>query len=308
VRSGLAALTAGALALAPALGCRLFAPGPRPTPPVAVTFRFAPPDGLLLEQRLTTLIETHVEGFPPRRERSASRATIRFERRSPGYLVVAKLESFESMRDGRIRTDPLGELLIGVEVTYRVGEDGALQEIEGLAGIAEKAAAALPAPEDGAPAPALDEKILVARERAEWAERIGELAGATVAIGSSVEGETPYVLPNGVEIVYRTHTTFARFEPCGRARCVRVEQLFHSDPAVLASLVSGGPAPAREAEPAGPAVSGSIRRLVDPDTMLLHGEELARTVVLRIEVAERGFVPVRLVERRRYEFAYRGGG
>jgi hypothetical protein len=105
-------------------------------------------------------------------------------------------------------------------------------------------------------------------------------------------------LPNGESIVCRTRTVIRRFEPCGRRRCVRVEQRFHSDPSALE-----GTAPA--APPSAPGASGTLRRLIDPDTMLVYAEELVRNLAVEMQGEKGELHPVSVRETRRYAFQYR---
>ncbi len=256
-----------------------------PRTPTQVTFRFAPPDGTTLVQEVTTLRDSGLEAHLRRHDRTVTRSSIEFHTRPEGYTITATLLSFETMRDGVVRADPAREALRGVPITYRVRADGTLEGIDGLAGLAEQDES-------------LREDELVAQETDEWNERVASLAGRTVSIGESIDGEAPYTRPNGEPILVSTRTTFTRFETCGRARCVRVDQRFHSDPAALTS--SAAPAP-----PTGPGVAGSLRRLIDPETMLLHAEELSRNIAMELADEKGAVRPITIRETRRYRFEYR---
>jgi hypothetical protein len=281
------------IALVALHGCR----SPASPSAESVTFRFAPPDGTTLVQQLTTTRSTSSEGFARRNLHTVTKSSLEFRKRADGYVVGATLLSSETMHDGRITLDAAYEALRDVPISYRVRGDGTLEGIDGLAGLAQKASATASPESAQALAETLREDVLVEHETAEWNERIGELSGRTVSIGESIDGEESFTLPSGEPIALRTRTTFRRFERCGRTRCVRIERQFGSNEDALAGKV--GPAEAT------PRVSGSLRRLTDPQTMLVYAEDLSRSVEAEVKGPDDSLVRVSIRETRRYAFEYR---
>jgi hypothetical protein len=281
------------IALGALCGCR----STGPSAPERVTFRFAPPDGTTLVQQLTSTRSTVSGSFARRNLHSVTKSSVEFRKRADGYVVTATLLSSETMLDGRTTLEAAYEALRGVPISYRVRADGTLEGIDGLAGLAEKANASAPSGSAPQLEQQLREDVLAEHETEEWNERIGKLSGRTVSIGESIDGEESYTLPSGEAIALRTRTTFRRFERCGRARCVRIERQFGSNEDALA----GKPGPPG----ATPRVSGSLRRLIDPQTMLVYAEDLSRSVEAEVKGPDDALVRVSIRETRRYTFEYR---
>jgi len=61
------------------------------------------------------------------------------------------------------------------------------------------------------------------------------------------------------------------------------------------------PAPAA---PAAARISGSLTRLIDPQTMLIYTEQVRRTLTMRVQLPDRGLVPMVQEESRTYTYTY----
>lgn len=282
-----------------------------PKNPDMISFRYAPPDGTFIET-ITMRREKIFEGMSSQVDRRESKANITIRHSDDGYLVTAKPLSMEMTRDGKAVRDPLSELLKDVVVTYRIGRDGHIEEIDGYGDLLEKVRESFPKPVAESLAPILNEQALTSREIAEWNGRIGDFAGSEFQVGESISAEVPFTLPNGVSIVYFMETSFPGWEPCPAGSCARVVVQYDSDATALQQKLMGTLAKltaGAESKPAPPSVSGariegSGSRLIDPSTMLIYEESVSRTMRVTMEVPGRGPVPVTVKEERTYSFSY----
>lgn len=281
------------------------------------TFRFAPPDGVRYVQKLVTTRERVLGEHGQQVDRAESETAVTMTRVEDGYVMTATPTSMKMSRDGQPIQDPISELLAGMVITYRIGQDGQVQNIGGYDQLLEKIEATFPPEVATALAPVLSEETLVARETAEWNGRIGDFAGQSFAVGDVLEAEVPFTLPNGESVVYSTRTIFSGIEPCASqsGTCVRVDLAYDSDAGALAGMASDvasdvASAAGLEAErqPAasepGARVSGTGSRLIDPQTMLIYDETLERTIRMNIDLPGQGEVPTTLTETRQYAFEY----
>ena len=277
-----------------------------------VEFRFAPPDGVRFVQTLVTIRMRMIENIGFQHDRSESKTLVSIRRSETGYVVEATLTSIEMTRDGKPASDPIVGLLKDSKITYHVGNDGHVKNVEGFAELSAKLHASYSPDVAKALAPILNEQTMIAREISEWNGRIGDYAGTTATIGSTIDGTAPFTLPNGESMVFHTRTWFAGREPCRSRPCVRVHQQFDTDPDALEdqfSDVRTGPRSKMLREPltlaaTHPRVSGAANRLIDPNTMLIYEEDQERAIRMRIEVPGRGPVNAIVSEDRYYRFDY----
>lgn len=274
-----------------------------------ITLRFAPPDSLTFVETLVTAREKTYEGLGKQVDSSVARTSVHVERRGAGYVVTATPLSLTGTRNGRPVADPVNDLLAGIVVTYFVGADGQIDSITGYGDLADRIARMLPPA--AAAAPVLSKRSLTQRDVAEWNGRIGDFAGATVTVGQRVDTTSPYTLPSGEAITYAMHVRFSGWESCASAdSCLRIDTEFDSDAAALGGVVSGRVSGAlgtgRDSLTVRPTsrLYGWSHRLVDPRTLLIHGEVTSRTIVMTVHVPDHGDVPVTLKEERRYTYAY----
>lgn len=297
-----------------ALAALLLASFPAPRAAAeTVTFHFAPPDGTNYVQTLITVREKHLEGVTDQTDRSEAKTAVSIKRSGDEYLIAATPLSNTMTRDGKAVQDPISALLHGLSITHVIDANGQVKEIRGYETLAERMSKGLPPEIVKALAPLLNEKTMVARETAEWNGRIGEFAGKTITIGEPTDTEVPFRLPSGESLKYYMRTTVRGLEPCPAGMCARIEMTYNSDASQLGKAV--GKTIVNLAAAAGKDlpdtkvtqsdVSGSASRLIDPKTMLLYGEKLARSVTMQMTVPGKGKVPTRMSETREYSFDYR---
>ena len=278
-----------------------------------ISFRFAPPDGTNYVQTLVTVRERDLEGMQKQVDRSEAQTAFSIKHDGAGYRIAATPMSLRLTRNDQVVQDPVSSLLQGMVVTYVIDRDGHLKELRGYETLAEKMQATLPPEIAKALAPLLNEKTLVARETAEYNGRIGDFAGKEFTVGESTDSEVLYGLPNGKSLKYYMRTTVKGLEACPPGRCARIEVSYNSDASALGKSVVDATAGLVKAAPGGDAalptsvsskVSGSASRLIDPNTMLLYGEKLSRSVSMLLDVPGKGEVPSHLSETREYTFSY----
>jgi hypothetical protein len=126
-----------------------------------------------------------------------------------------------------------------------------------------------------------------------WNDRVGVLAGRTAELGKPLGYELEVTGPSGETIKVHGEARPTRREKCGDAECVRLEFAYDSDAAALKSFatsesglawVSGRPSEPTKSDAV--EVNGGGWRLVDPQTLIIHGELEERTVCSKDAVAQ----------------------
>jgi len=261
--------------------------------PEEISFRFAPPDGTRVTTTYTLERSRTVTGQPKVEDRILTRLEGRFSRTSGGFEFSQRTLSNSFVRNGQPVQDPLLSVLAGVPYKATISEQGEMLAISGFAEVEAALRASLPPAQAAAVAPLVNEAALVSRERSEWNARYAEFAGAVVKVGDVFDVEAPQPLPTGGSLTYTVRTRIPGWEPCPTGRCVRVEQVYESDAAALAQMTqdltrklveaSGGPPAPAPSPSAGTArITGSLSRLIDPRTMLIHAERVERTLTLPV--------------------------
>lgn len=263
----------------------------------SVTFRFAPPDGTTFVQTLVTTKTTEV-GSQKQTDVTRSKVRLRFEKKPQGFLLTGTPLSMTLERNGQTVENPVLDVLSQTAITYRIDPQGKLVAIQGYGDFQDRLFKALPPQAARALSKVVNEEGMVAREKAEWAGRIGDFSGNTLELGASWTATSPFDLPSGEQIQFYTRTDLVGKEKCGARDCVRIRFRYDTDAAAL-----GAVAGKVVQEVAGATVkvgkmglSGSGERLVDPDTLLVHAETLERTITLE------GGTTVR--EKREYSFEF----
>lgn len=291
--------------------------------PSEFAFTFNPPDG----QRVTTTVRQQrsrsIDGQPPVVDDSEAATRGTFKRVGPGYEFAYKPVSFSMRRNGSPVQDPTFDLLAKLEPVVLISATGEARDVKGYGGIEALMKSTLPPALAAALAPFLNEAAMVQRERSDWNARYAQWANGRFKIGESITGEAPQELPTGATLVYTVRTTFTRWEACPAGQCVRIEQVYESDataaaqlaaatvgrvaaaalPASAASAAAAASAPSPEGATA--RLSGTVSRLVDPKTTLIHAERVHRVLTMQMQLpGGKGLTPVRQEETRTYTHTY----
>jgi hypothetical protein len=263
----------------------------------SVTFRFAPPDGTTFVQTLVTTKTTEI-GSQKQTDVTRSKVRLRFEKKPQGFLLTGTPLSMTLERNGQAVENPLLDVLSQTVITYRIDPQGKLVAIQGYGDFQDRLFKALPPQAARALSKVVNEEGMVAREKAEWAGRIGDFSGNTLELGASWTATSPFDLPSGEQIQFYTRTDLVGKEKCGARDCVRIRFRYDTDAAALGAVagkvvqeVAGAPVKVGKM-----GLSGSGERLVDPNTLLVHAETLERTITLE------GGTTVR--EKREYSFEF----
>ncbi|MBZ8142612.1 hypothetical protein CLD22_22265 [Rubrivivax gelatinosus] len=280
-------------ALCSLLAAGAIAQAAEPAPADEVVFRFAPPDGTrvttvyTLERRRTTPDE------PPVSDKAEARFEGRFRRVDGGFEFSQRTLSSSLERNGQQVQDPVLQRLETAPFSATISAQGELTEVRGFAEVEALLRATWPPEQAAALAAVVNEATLAARARSDWNGRYARFAGATVQIGDVFDVQAPQPLPTGGSLTYTIRTSFPRWEPCPSGRCVRVEQVYESDSAALAEITnqlarrlagaSSATAPAAATPGPSARITGSLSRLIDPATMLIHSERIERTLVLPLQ-------------------------
>jgi hypothetical protein len=279
------------------------------------TFQFNPPSGT----RATTVYRMQktrtIEGQPPVNDEAEVTTEGIFKRVGNGFEYAQKTLSATMRRNSAPVNDPTVSLLSQLRPVFTISAGGEVTDIKGFAEVEAQIKAAVSPQVAAALAPLLNEAALVGRERAEWNARYADFAGGKFKIGDSIDLQAPQPLPSGETLTYTIRTAFPRWEPCPAGSCVRIEQVYESDAAALARLAtsitqkvaaaaSAPPSLAPEFTKTGPRLSGSLSRLIDPRTMLIHSERVERTLTFQMNVPGKGPTPVVQHEVRSYTHTY----
>lgn len=285
-----------------------------------VAFQFAPPPGtkfrLVQKQARARL----VDGQPPQIDEAESTSIGRFTRQGPDHVLALEPQLASLRRNGQPLDDPVAAALGRLRLSYVIDKTGQARQVHGFAGVEASLQRSLPPAVAATLAGAVSEAALVAKEKAEWDARYAGYAGRSFEIGAPFDERAAYGLPGGGRLEYRVRTTLAGWEPCAAGQCMRIEQTFDTDAALPAAkapapvpqapaaqgqslseriaaavkstgaatnvTASGdvGAAPAAATPVAtvgvGPRLIGKASRLIDPATMRIYAETVAREVTL----------------------------
>lgn len=278
----------------------------------SVTFRFAPPDGTTFVQTLVTTKTTEI-GSQKQTDATRSKVRLRFEKKPQGYILTGTPLSMTLERNGQAVENPLLDVLSQTVITYRIDPQGNLVAVQGYGEFQDRLFKTLPPQAVQALSKVVNEEAMVAREKAEWAGRIGDFSGNTLELGSSWTSASPFDLPSGEQIRFYTRTDVVGKERCGARDCVRIRFRYDTDASALGAVAqkmvrevaaaAGAPRDSTEAVKVGRmGLSGGGERLVDPATLLVHAETLERTITME------GGATVRETREYSFEFEPRRAG
>ncbi len=283
--------------------------------PTRFTLRFDPPDGTELEQHLAVIRTQDIIGNSTITEKSDSVIRFRFEKTDAGYEVTGSQISSSTTRDGQPADNPISQLLAARPAIYVVDPEGQFVTVRGFEDIGERVSTDLPSEISGLLKNVLTEEVLVQQARNEWTSRYGRFAGKSVEIGDIWGSQSRFDPIGGTDLPRYSVTRFEATQPCGNKHCLRLRILYDSDPdglrqeilslfgedpeAILADLEIGEPSP----DAARLRISGSIERVIDPDTLLPLDERQ-----LKVFTRTAGGAVLTVTESRMYEFVYPDGG
>lgn len=281
---------------------------------VEIRFSFAPGGNISFVQKLTTIKEKDIGDKGRQVDESVSTTKITMTRTKAGWNVLAKPKSIIMKRNGKVIDNPIASLLSSAEITYKLDSAGNIIDIEGYDAFIDGISKKIPPKIFKQLAPVLNVEALKAKDEADWNGRIGDYLGIEVSIGDSFVTDVPFELPDGSTIHYNTRTKFLAIEPCAGKRCVRIDQVYDSQADNVAKITGGivnnvtkAVAPGlgnSHPENNSASISGTVSRLIDPDTMLIHTERVTRIMEMKIDMPGSGLVPVKVTETRLYEFQY----
>lgn len=305
-------------------GCaarRAEAPRPAVEPPVAApdvseaapsaaeaTFTFAPPDGLVCqERRRQTVVKDAGKAGGTTEDVSDAVVRHRMARARDGWRLTSTMLSAQVSRNGTPVSEPVTAALVGREVVYVLAPDGSLREVRGLEDLGEAATRGV-APEMHAALRAmLDPATLERREKMDWQRRIGDLAGRRVQAGEVWEGQAE-LAGQGAATPLVTLTRFTRIEPRGDRTVVTIDfayagdretaqrRLEQADPGAERRRSSG--ARDRESDAGRAVVVGDGSRVIEAGTMTVLSERLRQVTVAPTDLAGVGRVQVRRTDVR----------
>ncbi len=279
-----------------------------------IKFSFAPGEYVSFIQKLTIIKEKDMGSNGMQRDESVSTTKITIRKTQSGWNILAEPKKLSMKRNGKKINNPIVSLLSSAIITYKLDSDGNIIDVDGYGQFIERFSKLVPPKIFEQLTPMLNIEALKRKEFAEWNGRIGDYVGAVVQIGDSFLVDVPYQIPNGLTIHYNVKTHITALVPCGDTECVRIEQSYDSQADNLAKMagevvsnVSEAVAPNRHQssqERNTMIIKGNVTRVINPETMLIFGEESYRMIYMEMNTPNLGIVPVRTTETRKYEFQY----
>lgn len=269
-------------------------------PKDSVTFTFSPPDGTTYVQVVETMRKLEMPGGREQVDRTRAKARVAIHRTKDGFTITTTPLAMTMTRDGKAVTDPALEILDDTVVTCFVSPEGRLLRVEGYEHAARRVRETYPPEVASAVERLLSPATLNARVRAEWEGRISDFAGRTVAFGKHWDSAASFVVPGGQTLEYFLRTEVVGPAPCPSNACVEVRFRYDSDPSALGELRARVPdaGAGEEVRAKLASLTGAGVRVIDPRTMLVYSERIARAMRLRADTPE-GSVPVVTHEEQR---------
>lgn len=279
-----------------------------------IKFSFAPGDKTSFIQKLTTTKEKDMAEKGRQLDESISTTKITMTKTKNGWDLLAEPQSISMMRNGQKIDNPILSLLSSAVIKYKLDSDGNIIDVEGYEAFIDGISKQVPPQVFQQLSPVLNVEAMKAKEVAEWNGRIGDYIGAEVEIGDSFAATVPFQLPNGSTINYNVKTNISGVEPCSENKCVRIDQVYDSKADSVAKMsgemvsnVTKVLAPEIEKsnqENNTASINGSVKRLIDPSTMLIYTEESVRVISMNMNIPGAGSIPMKMTETRQYEFLY----
>lgn len=274
-------------------------------PKGSVTFTFSPPDGTTYVQVVETMRKLEMPGGREQVDRTRAKAKVAIRRTKDGFTITTTPLAMTMTRDGKAVSDPALEILDDTVVTCFVSPEGRLLRVEGYEDAARRVRESYPPEVASAVERLLSPATLNARVRAEWEGRISDFAGRTLAFGKPWDSAASFAVPAGQTLEYFLRTEVVGPARCPSNACVEVRFRYDSDPSALGELrarVPDGEGSGEEVRAKLASLTGAGVRVIDPRTMLVYSERIARAMRLQADTPQ-GSVPVITHEEQRYSIA-----
>jgi hypothetical protein len=281
-----------------------------------IVFSFAPKDGTVFSQKLTMLREKDLGSLGVQLDESESITKVEFKKVKDGWEVLATPVSAVMKRNGQVIQSPVVDLLSKLTITYILDKNGHITDVRGYEKLISMINSKFPPQVAQKLSSLINSDLLKQKEITEWNGRIGDYLGKSISIGDTWNFSAPFQLPNGKSLNYNVKILFSSLEPCGRNKCVKIDQVFDSAADGLSSFASevvktisvGVEEDQEKKMPENgnnnSTIQGKITRLIDPSTMLIYKEELDRIIEMEMEIPGVGKLPAIMTEKRIYEFDY----
>ncbi len=274
-------------------------------------FVFNPPDGVKYIETASMTRSKDMADLGKQVDRTEQIIDVMMEKNDDGYRLKSTLREMTFTRNGQIVQEPFLDAMLDMTMTYDIGPDGNVRDIIGLDKVIDKMLANLPELPPSVKN-VINEDAMKKKSIVEYNGRIGDFIGREYEIGDVWTSESQFTLPDGTSVDYMTVIRFTGTADCGQTRCVRVEYVYDADPAVLKNFIADV---YEDLDPEATLyldqisatdmkISGSGKRLIDPDTMLIYDEELNRRIEMPMDIPGRGRVPMVMTETRLYEYNY----
>jgi hypothetical protein len=263
-----------------------------------IPFQFDPPLGVLVE---FSYVQSGVQKLPGEtRERvSRSAGVMEYESTEDGWLIRTEILESSMTMNGSLVESPIVTEMVGLELFTKVDADVQLVEVRGYDELWRRLEQHFPPEVMGQLEATLSSEAILNRERAEWAGRYGDFAGAEVEIGDVFEVESEFPLPGGETIVFHTTITIDSWVDCGATRCLRIVTDYTTDSAEMSGAI-GEMVPGLEYTSMQNEIEGGGYRIIDPATMNIHEERIERTMRMTVDGT-----PVVQEEVREYRYEYK---
>ncbi len=271
-------------------------------------FQFAPPDGTIFTETVTTQ-QTVIAAGATRSRTTELQTLVRIKRLEKGYTLEGTIVRSESAGP----SSELGDTLLramqatkGKVITYQLDEAGRLLDILGLEALSKAIKSQLPPDTPPSVSAPLEVKELRAGEEADWEDRFGRYLGHPAVVGQSwLATETFPLDPTPVD--YYVAVKVVAAERVAGKDCLRVDYRLSRDPADFKAFLVDAYEEVvgdRSRLPGADTVSGDGSRLLDPSTLMSYGGRTERIIKTTFTVPGRGDLLFEIRHAKRYEYAY----
>ena len=288
------------LALAPCLTA--FAQGE------TFTCKFAPPVGAEYDELLTKTVVTTYQG-EKQTVVSIGEERVRIEREANGYRYRYTIGDISQTRNGAPM--PANTWTKGLIITDFINLKGELTGIAGVQAFRERIKKYTPPDSVNAMLAKASDKYFLTYEKIDWERRVARFLGREVRVGDTWIDTVAILLPNDERLpVYRATTITEKVMRNNKAllritvKCrSKADGLATAIGRTTAEVIGAVPEPLPVEEDVEFASNSEI--LLDPATMLYHGEIIATRTILYMVTPDRRKIPIDTMEQKKFRITYR---
>jgi hypothetical protein len=219
-----------------------------------------------------------------------------------GYVMTTRPGKAKLWRSDGGRVGAIAYVPFESALTYELDAEGRALSIRGFEDVIERVMKMAINDEERQAAPSVTPAVLEAARISEWQGMVADWHGVEGCIGEVINGESELPLPTGA-VKFTSATRVAGYVDCPLGRCLELDERYDSDAGAMESWLSGSVLKPMAAAVSKSQLSGSVKTVLDPQTLRLVSIRGQRTLGLSVEVAGQA-LPAKLVESQQHDFEY----